>query len=193
MTQLEIPPGLWRDEAHNYFYGGNGPFASVTTVTGTLDKSAPLVGWAKRETAACAIRNHDMIGEMMPYIRRYAPKFRVYTVVWHRRRANEWQCATLMRDLKDGAGHDSTRCGPYHVVCTNCPNDEDRAITGNAGGEYWTYTFAISTGKITAHAPVLRQLYSHHGVEKIYGGFQSKVPLSMQSITHSRISGFWKR
>jgi len=87
----------------------------------------------------------DMIGEMMPYIRRYAPNFRIYTVVWHRRRANEWQCATLMRDLKDSAGRDSTRCGPYQVVCTNCPNDEDRAITWNAGGEYWTYTFAIST------------------------------------------------
>jgi hypothetical protein len=87
----------------------------------------------------------DMIGEMMPYIRTYAPNFRIYTVVWHRKRPGEWQCATLMRDRKDASGRDSSQCGPFHVVCTNCPNDEDRAITWAAGGEYWTYTFAIST------------------------------------------------
>lgn len=59
------PPGLWRDEHHRYYYRGHGPFPSVTTITGNLDKSGALVGWAKRETAACAIRNIDMLYNMI--------------------------------------------------------------------------------------------------------------------------------
>jgi hypothetical protein len=60
-----FPPGLWRDEHHRYYYNGKGPLPSVTTITGILDKSGPLVGWAKRETAACAVRNIDMLTQMI--------------------------------------------------------------------------------------------------------------------------------
>jgi hypothetical protein len=59
------PEGLWRDEHHRYFYGDKGPYPSVTTIAKVLDKSGPLVGWAKREVAACAIRNHDLISQML--------------------------------------------------------------------------------------------------------------------------------
>jgi hypothetical protein len=59
------PPGLWRDEHHRYFYKGSGALPSVSTIVGIVDKSGPLVGWAKRETAACAIRNHDMLETMI--------------------------------------------------------------------------------------------------------------------------------
>lgn len=59
------PPGLWRDEHHRYFYGDRGPFPSVTRITGIVDKSGPLVGWAKRETAASAVRNVDSLKQMI--------------------------------------------------------------------------------------------------------------------------------
>lgn len=59
------PPGLWRDAKHKYYYGTVGPLPSVTTITGVVDKSGPLVAWAKRETAACAVRNIDMLASMV--------------------------------------------------------------------------------------------------------------------------------
>lgn len=58
-------PGLWYDEYHRYFYGTDGPLPSVTTVLKIVDKSGPLVGWAKRETAASAVRNLDMLASMV--------------------------------------------------------------------------------------------------------------------------------
>src|SRR3990170_4434209 len=47
--------GLARDPKHNYFLDGNGPIISVTTVLKIVDKSGPLVGWAKRITAEAAV------------------------------------------------------------------------------------------------------------------------------------------
>lgn len=57
--------GLHRTAKHEYYWNGRGPLINVTGVVGTLDKSGPLVGWAKRETAACAVRNLDMLGTMI--------------------------------------------------------------------------------------------------------------------------------
>lgn len=60
--------GLTRDTAHVYTWNDgtkvSGPLPSVTTVLRVVDKSGPLVGWAKRETAACAVRNLDMLVRM---------------------------------------------------------------------------------------------------------------------------------
>jgi hypothetical protein len=62
------PLGLTRDAAHLYTWNDGeevvSPLPSVTTVLKVLDKSGPLVGWAKRETAACAVRNLDMLAQM---------------------------------------------------------------------------------------------------------------------------------
>lgn len=62
------PLGLTRTDRHVYsFNDGSTVVAglpSVTTVIKVLDKSGPLVGWAKRETAACAVRNLDMLVQM---------------------------------------------------------------------------------------------------------------------------------
>ncbi len=68
-AQLPPPLGLTRDARHRYsFNDGRGavwsPIPSVTTVIGVLDKSGPLVGWAKREVAACAVRNLDLLVRM---------------------------------------------------------------------------------------------------------------------------------
>lgn len=64
-----IPLGATRDAAHVYgwnpgprvFY----PIPSVTTVLKAIDKSGPLVGWAKRETARCAVENLEMVARMV--------------------------------------------------------------------------------------------------------------------------------
>lgn len=49
--------GLARDEAHNYYLDGKGPIPSVTSILKIVDKSGPLIGWAKRTTAEAALRH----------------------------------------------------------------------------------------------------------------------------------------
>jgi hypothetical protein len=56
--------GLVRDARHRYSWNGGPPYPSVTTILGIKDKPA-LVGWAKRETAACAVRNLDVLERMV--------------------------------------------------------------------------------------------------------------------------------
>lgn len=70
-TPLVFPHsvGLWRNDKHEYYWAEEtkpvvGPLTSVTTALKALDKPA-LVGWAKRETAACAVRNLDMVTELV--------------------------------------------------------------------------------------------------------------------------------
>jgi hypothetical protein len=58
------PVGLHRTEDHRYYWNGEGPLPGVTTVVGVMDKPA-LVGWAKREVAACAVRNHRELGRLI--------------------------------------------------------------------------------------------------------------------------------
>lgn len=55
------PVGLTRDASHHYYLDGEGPLPSVTTILGVLDKSGPLVGWAKRITAEAAVDNAAQI------------------------------------------------------------------------------------------------------------------------------------
>jgi hypothetical protein len=56
--------GLVRDARHRYSWNGGPWYPSVTTVLAIKDKPA-LVGWAKRETAACAIRNLGVLERMV--------------------------------------------------------------------------------------------------------------------------------
>lgn len=62
--------GLSRDARHVYTWDGHGAdgpvvLPSVTTILKAVDKSGPLVGWAKLETAKCAVRNHGLVGDMI--------------------------------------------------------------------------------------------------------------------------------
>jgi hypothetical protein len=57
--------GLTRDDKHRYRWNDGPLVPGVTTVQGMKDKSGPLVGWAKREVAACAVRNIDMLHQMV--------------------------------------------------------------------------------------------------------------------------------
>ena len=95
-------------------------------------------------------RAANMLGEQMPYIRKLAPEARIYAVVWHKRtdkvtKGPKWQCAALQRDAVNEDGKQNVDYGPFHVICSNCPNDEDRDLTWKAGGEYWNYIGAIAT------------------------------------------------
>jgi len=60
--------GLSRTPKHIYTWRDgtvdSGPLPSVTGILNVVDKSGALVGWAKRETAACAVRNLDMLAKM---------------------------------------------------------------------------------------------------------------------------------
>src|SRR5664280_2974879 len=56
--------GLVRDARHRYSWSGGPLYPSVTTILQIKDKPA-LVGWAKRETAACAVRNLDVLEQMV--------------------------------------------------------------------------------------------------------------------------------
>lgn len=62
------PLGLTRDEKHVYGWNDGTtvyhPIPSVTSIIRLIDKSGPLVGWAKRETAASAVRNLDALVAM---------------------------------------------------------------------------------------------------------------------------------
>lgn len=67
---LTTPPMMWplgltRDAKHVYGFNDGAtvfyPIPSVTTAIRLIDKSGPLVGWAKRETAASAVRNLDAL------------------------------------------------------------------------------------------------------------------------------------
>jgi hypothetical protein len=56
--------GLVRDARHRYSWNGGPWYPSVTTVLGIKNKPA-LLGWAKRETAACAVRNLEVLERMV--------------------------------------------------------------------------------------------------------------------------------
>lgn len=60
-----VSVGLCRDEAHRYYWNGDGPLVSITTAMRAVDKSGPLVGWAKRLTAEVAVRNIDVLPRLI--------------------------------------------------------------------------------------------------------------------------------
>jgi hypothetical protein len=57
--------GLTRTKDHQYRWNDGPLVAGVTSLVKMLDKSGPLMGWAKRETAASAVRNIDTLTEML--------------------------------------------------------------------------------------------------------------------------------
>lgn len=61
---MSIPTGIYRTDKHEYFWNGDGPYPGVTGVIGVIDKPA-LAAWAKKATAECAIRNLDLLADMV--------------------------------------------------------------------------------------------------------------------------------
>jgi hypothetical protein len=56
-----VKVGLTRDAKHNYYLDGQGPIPSVTGILKIVDKSGPLVGWAKRITAEAAVDHRSEV------------------------------------------------------------------------------------------------------------------------------------
>lgn len=57
--------GLTRDDKHVYRWNDGDPLPSVTTILSIVDKSGPLVGWAKREVSNAAIRHLSTLQTMV--------------------------------------------------------------------------------------------------------------------------------
>jgi hypothetical protein len=60
-----VTVGLHMTPSHKYSWNGGPLVPGITTVQGMKDKSNALVGWAKREVAAVAVRNVEMLGKMV--------------------------------------------------------------------------------------------------------------------------------
>ena len=154
--KYSISGWTWRrevtpDNSNHLWYLAN------AAVTKTFDDARRARGWPEvvwcpndesfQHRGVSGRSAPNMMAEMMPYVRRYAPGARIYSVVWHTQRDNWrgiWQCGALQKDEKTPDGKPSSVYGPFQVICTNCPNDLDRQTTWDAGGEYWTYTFVVS-------------------------------------------------
>lgn len=57
--------GLWRDDAHRYYWAGTRVGPGITSVISKIDKSGPLIGWAKGVTADAALRSLPELTEMV--------------------------------------------------------------------------------------------------------------------------------
>lgn len=63
---MSIPTvGLYRTENHRYHWNGGAAMPGVTSVIGKVDKSGPLIGWAKGVTADAALNNLGTLSTMV--------------------------------------------------------------------------------------------------------------------------------
>lgn len=65
MQEVIHPIGLERDEGHHYRWNGGPWMPGVTTVIKTNNTDDALINWAKKETAASAVRNHELVGTLI--------------------------------------------------------------------------------------------------------------------------------
>lgn len=66
MSATRIPSvGLFRTPSHRYHWNGGPAMPGVTSVIANIDKSGPLIGWAKGVTADVALANVDRLAEMV--------------------------------------------------------------------------------------------------------------------------------
>jgi hypothetical protein len=57
--------GLTRTEDHQYRWNDGPLVPGITTIISQKDRSGPLVGWARREAAAKAVREYTRVGEII--------------------------------------------------------------------------------------------------------------------------------
>jgi hypothetical protein len=62
--------GLHRTATHDYWWNGQGPYIGVTGAIASLDKSGPLIGWAKRLTAEFAVDHLEWVTETLKLVGR---------------------------------------------------------------------------------------------------------------------------
>jgi hypothetical protein len=54
-SPLKLPPGMFITQDHRYYFNGQGPYPSVTTVLGIMDKPAVMI-WKARESVRALYR-----------------------------------------------------------------------------------------------------------------------------------------
>lgn len=64
VADLSMPPGAFMTSDHRYYFNGEGPVPSVTTVIGLMEKPA-VMAWAKKNVARAALRHSGTIREML--------------------------------------------------------------------------------------------------------------------------------
>ena len=84
--------GLARDEQHHYFLDGKGPIPNVSGILQVVDKSGPLIGWAKRITAEAALKHRK---ELDGWVETFGQDAAVSTLT---------KAATVQRDRAANAG-----------------------------------------------------------------------------------------
>jgi hypothetical protein len=57
--------GLYRDDKHNYYWNAGPKMPGVTASIDPADDKEGLIGWAKREVAACSVRNFDFLQDLI--------------------------------------------------------------------------------------------------------------------------------
>jgi hypothetical protein len=57
-SPLKLPAGMFMTQDHRYYFNGKGPYPSVTTVIGVMDKPAVVI-WKARETARAILTAPD--------------------------------------------------------------------------------------------------------------------------------------
>lgn len=72
VTRPACDVGLCRDASHRYYWNGEGPLVSVTTVTGIVDKSGPLMWWSNGLVAEAALDLHESIPQLLGTVGRQA-------------------------------------------------------------------------------------------------------------------------
>lgn len=69
-TAEVLQVGLYRTASHDYFFNGVGPYIGVTGAIASLDKSGPLIGWAKRLTAEFTVDHLEWVTETLGLVGR---------------------------------------------------------------------------------------------------------------------------
>lgn len=66
MTATRIPTvGLFRTDKHLYHWNGGPAMVGVTSAIDPSDDKEGLIGWSKREVAACSVRNFDFLQDLI--------------------------------------------------------------------------------------------------------------------------------
>jgi hypothetical protein len=136
--------GLARNERHEYFLDGKGPIASVTTILKVVDKSGPLVGWAKRITAEAAVKHRV---ELAGWVESFGDDGAVSMLT---------KAATVIRDKAANAGSEIHQLAEAIVKGQDVEVPEDLAPYVAA---YRTWVAEFEPEFIAAEEMV----YSHHG------------------------------
>lgn len=123
MTAGIAAVGLCRDESHNYFWNGEGPYPSPTTVVRVLSAGWALDNWRIEQRVRVAVREADLLAEMRDRGEadaavKYVMAARVDRSAADRGTAvHEWAEHFNRGDLRDAPPELAAECSGYASWC----------------------------------------------------------------------------